>query len=48
MPLAALSPRPSPPQAGERENSIALRLVLGTRLRVQSAQADFGPLLPRL
>ena len=40
MPLAALSPRPFPPQAGERENSIAPLPAWCTRLRVQSAKAD--------
>ena len=38
---AALSPRPPLPQAGEGENSIALRLASRTPLRQQSAQADF-------
>jgi len=30
------------------ENSIAVPLASRTRLRVQSAKADFGPSLPRL
>jgi hypothetical protein len=30
------------------ENSIVVPLASRTRLRVQSAKADFGPLLPRL
>jgi hypothetical protein len=49
--MPRVAPPPAPPRTlrmRRGETSIAVRLASCTRLRLQSAKADFGPLLPRL